>query len=131
MSLRHRLSPSGSPGGTCERARAFPGIISARKVFAGEVLAYINPRPAAEEGANALPSEAGERRGNASLSTALEGGCATGTAADGFARVKERAAEPVAAAEGDARAGASTAERMRTLPGARVLHLEASHMSLR
>jgi len=109
------LSPSGSPGGKCERARAFPGIISARKVSAGEVLTYTNPRPAEEEGANAHLSEAGERRENASPSTALEGGCATGTAADGFARVKERAAEPVAAAEGVARAGASTAERMRTL----------------
>jgi len=85
----------------------------------------------AEEGANARPSEVGERRENASPSNALEGGCATGTAADGFAQVKECATEPVTAAEGDARAGASTAEQMRTLPGAQVLHLEASHMSLR
>jgi len=125
------LRLSGSPGGKCERARAFPGIISARKVSAGEVLTYTNPIPAAEKRANARPSKVGERRENASPSTALEGGCATGTAADGFARLKERAAEPVAAAEGDARAGASIAERMRTLPGAWVLHLEASHMSLR
>jgi len=110
------LRPSGSPGGKCKCARAFPGIISARKVSAGEVLTYKNPRLAAEKGANARPSEAGERRENASPSTALEGGCATGTAADRFARLKERAAEPVAAAEGDARAGASTAERMCTLP---------------
>ena len=82
---------------------------------AGEVLTYMNPRPAAEEGANAHPSEVGERCENASPSTALEGGCATGTAADGFARLKECAAEPVAAAEGVAQAGASTVERMRTL----------------
>jgi len=100
-------------------------------VSAGEVLTYTNPRPAAEEGANARPSEAGERRENASPSNALEGGCATGTTADGFTRVKEHTAELVAAAEGDAWAGASTAEQMRTLPGAQVLHLEASHMSLR
>ena len=82
VSLRH--SASGNPRGKCKRTRAFPGIISAQKVSVGEVLAYMNPRPAAEEGANALPSEAGERRENASPSTALEGGCATGTAADGF-----------------------------------------------
>jgi len=111
------LRPSGSPGGKCEHARAFPGIISARKVSAGEVLTYTNPIPAAEKRANARLSEAGERRENVSPSTVLEGGCATGTAADGFAQLKERAAEPVAAAEGDARVGASTAERMRTLPG--------------
>ena len=109
----------------------FPGIISAWKVSVGEFLAYINPRPAVEEGANAIASKAGERHGNASPSNALEGGCATGTTADGFARVKERAAELVAAAEGDVWVGASTAERMRTLPGAWVLHLGASHMSLR
>jgi len=79
------LSPSGSPRGKCERTRAFLGIISARKVSAGEVLTYTNPRPAAEEGANARPSEVGERCENASPSTALEGGCVTGTAMDGFA----------------------------------------------
>jgi len=50
----------------------------------GEVLTYTNPRPVAEEGANARPSEAGERHENASLRNALEGGCATRTAADGF-----------------------------------------------
>ena len=97
------LSLSGSPGGKCERTRVFPGIISAQKVSAGEVLTYTNPRPAVEEGANACPSEVGERRENASPRNALEGGCATGTAADGFAQVKECAAEPVAAAEGDRR----------------------------
>ena len=76
---------------------------------AGEVLTYTNPRPAAEEGANAHLSEVGERRENTSPSTAFEGGCATGTTADGFARLKE------CAAEGVVWAGASTAERMRTL----------------
>jgi len=77
----------------------------------------MNPRPAAEEGANAHPSEVGERCKNASPRNVLEGGYATGTTMDGFAQVKEHAAEPVAAAEGDVRAGASTAEQMRTLPG--------------
>jgi len=79
----------------------------------------MNPRLVAEKGTNASPS------------TALEGGCATRTAMDGFTQLKERAAELVAAAEGDAQAGASTAEQMHMLLGARVLHLEASHMSLR
>ena len=125
------LRLSGSPRGKCECARAFPGIISARKVSVGEVLTYKNPRPVVEKGANAHPSEAGETHKNASPSTALEGGCATGTAADGFTRLKERAAEPVAAAEGDAWVGASTVEQMHTLLGAWVLHLDASHMSLR
>jgi len=75
----------------------------------------MNPRPVAEEGANMRPSEAGERHENASPSTALEGGCATRTATDGFAQVKECTAELVAAAEGVVRAGASTVEQMHTL----------------
>ena len=108
----------GSPGDKRTRARAFLGIISARKVYTGELLTYTNPRPEAEEGANARPGDAAERRKNASPGAALEAGYAAGIAADGLARVKERAAEPVAAAEGNARAGASTAERMHTLPDA-------------
>jgi len=87
----------------------------------GEVLAYMNPRSAVEEGANALLSEAGERCGNASPSTTLEGGCVTGTAADRFVQAKERAAELVATAEGDVQVGASTAERMHMLPGCLVM----------
>ena len=77
-----------------------------------------NPRLVAEKGENAHLGEAAERCENASPGTALEAECVTGTAADGFAQVKERAAELAAAAEGDAWAGASTAERMRTPPGA-------------
>ena len=100
------------------RVRAFPGIISAWKVSAGELHTYTNPRLGAEEGANAHPIDMAERRDNASPGTALEVGYATGIAADRFAQVKERAAEPAAAAEGDAQVGASTAERMCTLPGA-------------
>ena len=100
------------------RARAFPGIISARKVYTGELLTYTNPRPEAEEGANARLGDAAERCKNTSPGAALEAGYAAGIAADGLTQVKERAAEPVAAAEGDVQAGASMAERMRTLPGA-------------
>jgi len=83
----------------------------------------------AEGGANALPGQAVGKRENASPGTALKARCATGTAADGLTQVNECAAEPVAAAEGDVRAGASTAERMRTPGAARVLHLEAIHIS--
>jgi len=125
------LSLSGSPRGKCKCARAFPGIISAQKVSAGEVLTYTNPRLAAEEGTNTHLSEAGERRKNASPSTVLEGGCATGTAADGFAQVKERAAELVTAAEGVAQAGASIAERMRMLPGCLVMMPGPSSYSMK
>jgi len=95
--------------------RAFPGIISAQKVSPGELLAYTDPRPAPEEGTKANPGRAAERCRNAGLSTALDAQCATGTAADGFARVKECTAEAAAVVEGDAQAGASTAERVRRL----------------
>ena len=81
----------------------------------GELLAYTDPRLVAEEGAKANPGGAAERRRNAGPSTVLDAQCATGTAADRFVQVKECAAEAAAAAEGDAQAGASTAERMRRL----------------
>ena len=87
-------------------------------MFPGELLTHKNPRPAAEEGAKANPGRAAETRGNTGPGAMLEAQCATGTAADGFARVKEREAELVAAVEGDALAGAYTAERMRMLRGA-------------
>ena len=107
MSLRHPVAKQveRSPGDKWARARVFPGIISARKVSLGELLAYANPRPVAEEGTKANPGGAAERHRNAEPGTALEAQCAIGTATDGFARVKERAAEPGAAAEGDALAG--------------------------
>jgi len=107
-----------SPGDKWVRAKAFPGIISAQKVSPGELLAYANPRLVAEEGAKANLGRAAERRRNAGPDTALEAQCAIGTAADGFAQVKEHAAEPGTVAEGDTLAGASIAERMRMLPGA-------------
>jgi len=97
----------GSPGDKWACARAFPGIISAQKVSPGELLAYANPRPATEECAKANPGGAVESRKNAGPGTALEAQCATGTTADRFVQVKERAAEPATAAEGDALAGAS------------------------
>ena len=85
---------------------------------AGELHIFTNPRLGAEEGANTRPGDVAERCENASLDATLEAGYATGITADGFAQVKERAAEPAAVAEGDAQAGASTAEQMRMLLGA-------------
>ena len=70
----------------------------------GELLTYTNPRPEAEEGANTHPGDVAERHENASLGAALEVGYVAGIATDGLAQVKEHAAEPVAAAEGDAQA---------------------------
>jgi hypothetical protein len=60
---------------------------------------------AVEAGANACPSGVAENCENACTGAALEGGYTSGSAADRHARVKERAAEPGAAAEGDARVG--------------------------
>jgi len=120
MSLRHPVAKrvERSPGDKWAHMKAFPGIISAWKVSLGELLAYANPRPVAEEGAKANLGRAAEMRRNAGPDAALEAQCTIGTAADGFVRVKERAAELGAAAEGDALAGASIAEQMRMLPGA-------------
>ena len=81
------------------------------------------------------PGGAAERRRNAGPGTALDAQCVTGTAADGFAQVKEHAAEVAAAAEGDMQAGASAVEQMCRLaqclavPGS--LLLIASHISQR
>jgi len=112
------LSEWGSPGDTWARARAFLGIISARKLFPGELLAYTNPRLAAEEGAKANLGRVAEGCRNMGPGAVLDAQCVTGTAADGFAQVNKCAAEPGAAVEGDALAGASIAERMCRLPGA-------------
>jgi len=64
------------------------------------------------------PGGVAEGRRNAGPGAALDVQCATGTAADGFTQVNKCAAELGAAAEGDALAGASIAERMRRLPSA-------------
>jgi len=119
MSLRHPVTKrvERSLGDKWARARAFPGIISAWKVSPGELLAYANPRPVAEEGAKANLGGVVERCRNAEPGAALEAQCVIGTATDGFAQVKERAVELGAAVEGDALAGASTAERMCMLQG--------------
>ena len=108
-----------SSGGKRMRTRAFLGIISPRKAVWVDVLAYLNLVPEAEGGTNARPSDTVEKGTNARLGTPLEGRYACGTAPDGFARANECAAEPAAAAEGDARAGASTAAacEANTSPG--------------
>jgi len=87
-------------------------------VFLGVLLTCTDPIPGAKEGENADLGRAVERRRNAGLGAALEAECVTGATADGFVRMKKCAVEPVAAAEGDTQGGASTAERMRTPPGA-------------
>jgi len=102
------------------RARAFLGIMSARKVVWADVPAYLNPVPAAEGGANVLLSNAAEKGANARPGLPLEGGYASRTTPDGFANVKECAAEPAAAVEGDACAGASTAGTCRAGAGTAV-----------
>jgi len=79
----------------------FLGIMSARKVVWADVPVYLKPVPAAEGGANTLPSDAAEKGANARPGPPLEGRYASGTAPDGFTNVKECTAEPAAAAEGD------------------------------
>ncbi len=68
---------------------------------------------AAEGGADAHAGEAAEKRANTYPGAALEAGYPSGTATDGFARAREHAAKPAAAAKGDACARASTAARIR------------------
>jgi len=84
-------------------------------LFLGELLAYTNPRLAAEEGAKANPGGVAEGRRNAGPGAALDAQCATGTTADRFAQVNKCAAELGAAAEGDMLVGASIVEWMRRL----------------
>jgi len=93
----------------CACACAFPGIISAWKSAQALIPAYANCGTVAESGANACPCKAVGKGEEASPSTTLEGGYASGTAVDWFMQVKEPSAEPAAAAEGVARAGASAA----------------------
>jgi len=89
-------------------AGAFPGIISARKLVWELFPVYANSGNAVEGGASAYPSRAVERSKNAYPGTVPEGGYASGYAVDRSAQVKEGAAEPAAAAEGDVRAGECT-----------------------
>ena len=74
--------------------------------------AYADPAVAEEDRANACPGEAVRKSESTKPGTPLEGGYANRTASDRFARVKEPSAGPANAAEGDTRAGGSTAARM-------------------
>ena len=109
-------------------ANAFPGEAAQRgaKANAGAVLESgdasgtaldvfsrvedLAEKPACtvEGSTNACPNEAADRGVNASLGAALADVNTNGAAADRFLRVDKHAAKPAAAAEGDARAGAST-----------------------
>ena len=95
-----------------------PGYYFSPECFLGGVPTCAILGAVAEGGANARAGEAAEKRANVCPGTALEVGYPSGTAVDGFGRMKERSAELAATAEGSTRAGASTAARMRTLPGA-------------
>jgi len=93
----------------CACACAFPGVISAWKSARALILAYANGGTVAESGANVCPCKAAGKGEKASPGTMLEGRYASGTAVDRFAQVKEPSAEPAAAVEGIAHAGASAA----------------------
>jgi len=100
--------------------RVFPGIISAWKVFYEDIPTCVGLELVEKGGTNAGLGEAVKSCKSAGPSAALDGGYAAGISVDGFAQVEKCAVEPADAAGGVARvgAGASTAERMRTLPGA-------------
>jgi len=83
--------------------------MSARKVVWADVPAYPNPVLVVEGGANTLPSDAVEKGANARPGPPLEGRYASGTAPDRFVNVKECAAEPAAAVEGDVQQNAKAA----------------------
>src|SRR6266581_2460253 len=90
-----------------------PGNYFSAECFLGGAAAYAIPEAGAEGGANARAGEVAEKRANACPGAALGAGYLSRTAADGFARAKERAAEPATAAKGDACSGTSTAARIR------------------
>jgi len=89
--------------------RVFLGIISAQKVVWVNVLAYPDPVPVAEGGANMHPSDVAGKCANARPGVPLEGGYACGTSPNRFAGANECTVEHTTAAEGDACTGASTA----------------------
>ena len=101
-----------SPGEVRVRAGAFPGTISAQKLLFDIGPTCASPEPAAKGSANARTSEATERRENVGVSAALREGSATGTYADGLARVTACVAGPSTAAGGNTRAG-GTRQRER------------------
>jgi hypothetical protein len=96
----------------CTRARERAGHYFSPNPWIGG-----GPGTGSGRSANARPSKAAETREDACPGAALEEGYASGSAADGCARVEERAAEPRAAGEGGAGGQTSTAARMRTLRG--------------
>ena len=67
--------------------RMFPGIISARKVFFGDIPTCASLEPAGKGGANAGPGKAAESHEIAGLGTVLDGGYAAGTSTDGFVQL--------------------------------------------
>ena len=78
MTLRHVVAKSsgGGPGDKRARGGAFPGTISARRGFFGEVPACASPEPAEEGGANTGPEEtAGVAKARARVQR-LRGKCA-------------------------------------------------------
>jgi len=99
-------------------ARAFLGIISAWKVLFGEIPTCASLESAEEGGTDTGPVEAAKSCESTPAGAALEGGCAAGATADGFAQVERRIVGLAGAAEGDVQSGVSTVERMRMMPGA-------------
>jgi len=69
-------------------ACAFPDVIGARKYIPALLMEYADPAVAENDGANACPDEAAGKCESARSGTPLEGGYASGTASDLFARVK-------------------------------------------
>ena len=73
MSLRHEFAKSsgGGPGDKRACTMAFPGIISAQKLFFGEAPAGAIPEAAEERSANAGPEDVAENRESAGPGAAL------------------------------------------------------------
>ena len=78
----------------------------------------MSPDLVEEWGTNAGLEKAAKSCKRAGPGEVLEGAYAAGITLDRFVQVEEHVVELGATAEGDMRAGASTAEQMCTLPGA-------------
>ena len=89
--------------------RRIPGRYFSPEDIWASVPVYAIQGKVAEGGANVLPGQAAGKGRNTSPGAVLEGRYVSGPPVDGFARVNEPSAEPTAAAEGDAHAGASAA----------------------
>jgi len=110
--------PSGRPRGSMRVCKSVPGHYLSPECVCWEVLACASPEPAEEGGANAGPEKAAKSRKRAGPGEALEGAYAAGITVDRFVQAEEHVVELGTAAEGDAQAGASTAEQMHMLLGA-------------